>query len=92
MPGTSEGGPDLKSQGPRPTAWRRRSRATRPFRSMSTQEDIARPSLDKTEQAVLDLARAGMSLARIEAIIPEPAERVRAAMAALVEMGVLIPG
>lgn len=56
------------------------------------QEEIARPSLDKTEQAVLDLARAGMSLARIEAIIPEPAERVRGAMAALVEMGVLLPG
>ncbi len=56
------------------------------------QEEIARPSLDKTEQAVLDLARAGMSLARIEAIIPESAERVRTAMAALIEMGVLTPG
>lgn len=56
------------------------------------QEDVARDSLDKTEEAVLDLARAGMCLERIEAIIPEPAERVRAAMAALVEMGVLVPG
>ena len=56
------------------------------------QEEIARPSLDKTEQAVLDLARAGMNLARIEAIIPESAERVRTAMASLIEMGILTPG
>ena len=56
------------------------------------QEELARASLDKTEEAVLDLVRAGMSFARIEAIIPEPAERVRSAMAALVEMGVVIPG
>lgn len=55
------------------------------------QEDVALGSLEKTEEAVLDLARAGMSLARIEAIIPEPAPRVRAAIASLVEMGVLIP-
>ena len=56
------------------------------------QEEIARPSLDKTEQAVLDLARAGMNLARIEAVIPESAERVRTAMASLIEMGILNPG
>jgi hypothetical protein len=56
------------------------------------QEEIARGSLEKTEQAVLDLARAGMSVGRIEAVIPEPVERVRAALAVLVEMGVLIPG
>ncbi len=56
------------------------------------QEEVANASLDKTEQAVLDLARSGMSVARIESIIPEPAERVRAAVAALVEMGVLIQG
>ena len=55
------------------------------------QEEIARPSLDKTEQAVLDLARAGMNLARIEAVIPESAERVRTAMASLIEMGILNP-
>jgi len=55
------------------------------------QEEMARASLDKTEEAVLDLARAGMCLERIEAIIPEPAQCVRAAMAALVEMGVLVP-
>lgn len=55
------------------------------------QEEVARGSLDKTEEAVLDLARAGMSLARIEAVIPEPASRVRTAIASLVEMGVLIP-
>lgn len=55
------------------------------------QEEIARGSLEKTEEAVLDLARAGMSLARIEAIIPEPPQRIRAAIASLVEMGVLIP-
>ena len=40
----------------------------------------------------VDLARAGMSLARIESIIPEPPERIRTAMAALIEMGVLLPG
>lgn len=55
------------------------------------QEEIARGSLDKTELAVLDLARSRMSVARIEAIIPEAPERTRAAVASLVEMGVLIP-
>ena len=34
------------------------------------QEEIARSSLDKTELAVLDLARSRMSVSRIEAIIP----------------------
>jgi len=56
------------------------------------QEEIARGALGKIELAVLDLARAGMSVGRIEAVIPEPVERVRAALAVLVEMGVLIPG
>ncbi len=55
------------------------------------QEEIARASLDKTELAVLDLARSRMSVARIEAVIPEAPERIRAAVASLVEMGVLIP-
>lgn len=55
------------------------------------QEDVARGSLDKTELAVLDLARSHMSVARIEAIIPEAPERIRAALASLVEIGVLIP-
>ncbi|MFO0690483.1 MAG: PilZ domain-containing protein [Myxococcota bacterium] len=55
------------------------------------QSEIARSALEKTEEAVLELAAAGMSLARIEAIIPEPPARVRAAIASLVEMGVLIP-
>jgi hypothetical protein len=55
------------------------------------QEEVARGSLDKTELAVLDLARSRMSVARIEAIIPEAPERIRAAVASLVEMGVLIP-
>lgn len=55
------------------------------------QEEIARASLDKTELAVLDLARSRMSVARIEAIIPEAPERIRGALASLVEMGVLIP-
>ncbi len=58
----------------------------------AAQEEVANASLDKIEQAVLDLARAGMSVKRIESIIPEPFDRVRAAVAALVEMGVLIPG
>ncbi len=55
------------------------------------QEEVARASLDKTELAVLDLARSRMSAARIESIIPETPERIRAAVASLVEMGVLIP-
>ncbi len=55
------------------------------------QEELARPSLDKTELAVLDLARSRMSVARIEAVIPEAPERIRAALESLVEMGVLIP-
>ncbi|MEZ4330907.1 MAG: DUF4388 domain-containing protein [Myxococcota bacterium] len=55
------------------------------------QADLASGQLDKTEQAVLDLARAGMSRARIEAIIPEPPARVAAAITSLVEMGVLVP-
>lgn len=55
------------------------------------QAELAAGQLDKTEAAVLDLARAGMSRARIEAIIPESRERVGAAIASLVEMGVLSP-
>lgn len=61
------------------------------FRIDLEQAELAGGQLDKTEAAVLDLARAGMSRARMEAIIPEPAERVGAAIGSLVEMGVLIP-
>lgn len=56
------------------------------------QAELAQASLEKTEQAVLDLARSGMSLARIEAIIPESGEEIRTAIASLVEMGVLSVG
>ena len=55
------------------------------------QEEVARTSLEKTEQAVLDLARSGMSLERIQAIIPESPEDVQSAIASLIEMGVLSP-
>jgi hypothetical protein len=62
------------------------------FLVVAAQEEVANAARDKIEQAVLELARSGLSVNRIEAIIPEPFDRVRAAVAALVEMGVLIPG
>jgi len=55
------------------------------------QEDLARSSLDKTDEAILDLAKAGMSVERMFGVIPEPAEVVRVALEGLVELGVLVP-
>jgi hypothetical protein len=55
------------------------------------QEDHARSSLGKVEEAVLDLARAGMPVGKIKAIIPESDERIQSALEGLVEMGVLTP-
>ncbi len=55
------------------------------------QESASRSSLKKTEEAVLELAKAGMTMGKLEAIIPEPAETVQAALESLVEIGVLIP-
>lgn len=53
------------------------------------QADLSSASLDKTEQAVIELARAGMTLGKLEAIIPESRSTVRLAVEGLVEMGVL---
>jgi hypothetical protein len=61
------------------------------FRVDAEQEAVARSSLDKTSEAVLDLSRAGMNLARMLEVIPEPPEVVRAALDELVELGVLTP-
>ena len=55
------------------------------------QEEAWRPELQKTDGAVIELAKAGMSLARMESIIPEPSETVRASVLGLIEMGVLFP-
>ncbi len=61
------------------------------FRVDAEQETLARPSLDKIAEAVLDLSRAGMNVARMIEVIPDPPEVVRAAVDALVELGVLRP-
>ena len=55
------------------------------------QEEISRSSLDKTEQAVLELARSGMPIEKLKSIIPEPADEVQLALESLVELGVLLP-
>lgn len=55
------------------------------------QEERLRSSLDKTGEAVLELARSGMPAEKLKSIIPEPAERVQSALEELVELGVLVP-
>ncbi|MEM9175891.1 MAG: PilZ domain-containing protein [Myxococcota bacterium] len=55
------------------------------------QEEVSRSSLDKTEDAILELARAGMSVAQFCDVIPEEADAVRGSVLGLVEMGVLVP-
>ncbi len=57
----------------------------------TAQEDLSRSSLDKTAEAVLELARTGMSIQKLEAIIPEPPDEVQLALEELVELGVLMP-
>ena len=54
-------------------------------------EEASRAGLGKTGEAVLDLARAGMSVERLTEIIPEPPEEIRIALEDLVERGVLSP-
>ncbi|MEN8161918.1 MAG: PilZ domain-containing protein [Myxococcota bacterium] len=51
----------------------------------------ATEALDKTEEAVLDLAAAGFTVRRIHDVIPESDAQVAAALLALVERGVLEP-
>ena len=55
------------------------------------QEQASRLSLDKIEGAVLELARSGLPLGKLEAIIPEPADEIQAALENLIELGVLRP-
>jgi len=57
----------------------------------ANQEQRLRSSLDKTGEAVLELARSGMPTEKLKSIIPEPAARVQAALEELVELGVLVP-
>lgn len=51
----------------------------------------ATEALDKTEEAVLDLAAAGFTVRRIHDVIPEADAQVSAALLGLVESGVLEP-
>jgi Tfp pilus assembly protein PilZ len=55
------------------------------------QEEASRASLDKTADAVLELVKAGMSVERVCAVIPEPEAEIQSALEALVESGVLVP-
>jgi len=55
------------------------------------QEELSRDALDKADDAILDLAKAGMTVERLESIIPESPETIRAAIEGLVELGVLAP-
>jgi Tfp pilus assembly protein PilZ len=55
------------------------------------QEEISRDALDKIEEAVLDLAKAGMNVARVVSVVPESEAEVQAALEGLVELGVLVP-
>lgn len=55
------------------------------------QEERSRTHLDKTEDAILELARAGMNVAQFCNVIPEAPETIRASVMGLVEMGVLVP-
>ena len=55
------------------------------------QEENSRSSLDKTEEAVLELAKSGMTTEKLKVIIPESADDVQESLESLVELGVLIP-
>ena len=55
------------------------------------QEELSRSSLGKLEEAVLELARAEMSVGKIKSIIPEPTPEIQAALENLVESGILAP-
>jgi hypothetical protein len=55
------------------------------------EEEISRSSLGKIEEAVLELARSGMSFEKLKSIIPEPVSEVQAALEGLVELGILRP-
>lgn len=55
------------------------------------QEESARSSLGKIDEAVLELARAGMPVEKLKSVIPEPAGEIQAALEGLIELGVLSP-
>jgi len=55
------------------------------------QQERAGDLLDKTQEALIDLARSGMSCGRMMAVIPESESVLQAALAGLVELGVLLP-
>jgi Tfp pilus assembly protein PilZ len=55
------------------------------------QDALSRSSLDKTAEAVLELARTGMSIEKLMSVIPEPASEVQTSLEELIELGVLIP-
>ena len=78
--GSEAGDSGSKSMGPSTT-----------FAVDTAQEDLSRALLDKTAEAVLELARAGMSIQKLKAIIPEPPDDVQLALEELVELGVLMP-
>jgi Tfp pilus assembly protein PilZ len=59
------------------------------FEIDAEQEELSVGTLDKTEQAVIDLARSGHTRARIAEIIPEREAEIHKAVEALVELGVL---
>jgi Tfp pilus assembly protein PilZ len=52
---------------------------------------ISRSSLDKTGEAVFELAQSGLAMDKLKSIIPEPAAKVQATVEELVELGVLLP-
>jgi len=64
---------------------------TTTFRVDLEQEEISRSSLGKLEEAVLELARAGMPIGKLKSIIPEPPGEIQGALEGLVESGVLTP-
>ncbi len=55
------------------------------------QEEVSRASLNKTEDAILELVKAGMSVERVCSVIPEPDSEIQSALEGLVERGVLVP-
>lgn len=66
-------------------------KSTTTFEVDFEQEEISRDALDQTEEAVLDLAKAGMNVERLVSVIPESEAEVQAALEGLVELGVLVP-
>ncbi len=57
----------------------------------SAREEATRASRDKTQEAILELASAGMDVERFFEIIPEPEDEVQTALVGLIEQRVLRP-